>query len=82
MSTSSEANTLQSIPCIHYLVQFQEGQAEEVRASIDSSSKVNVMTLAFAAKLGLSIHSIGIGIQKINSSALTTYGMAIAGFSI
>ena len=40
------------------------------------------MTPIFAAKLGLSIRLIGIGAQKIDGSALKTYGMAIAGFSI
>ena len=40
------------------------------------------MNLAFATRLGLSIHPIGIGAQKINGSALRNYGMAITGFSI
>ena len=40
------------------------------------------MTPAFAAKLGLSIRPTGIGAQKIDGSALKTYGMVIAGFSI
>ena len=40
------------------------------------------MNPVFAAKLGLSIRSTGIGAQKIDGSALKTYGMTIAGFSI
>ena len=40
------------------------------------------MTPAFAAQLGLSIYLTGIDIQKIDCSALKTYDMAIAGFSI
>ena len=40
------------------------------------------MNLAFAAKLCLTIRLIGIGAQKIDGSALKTYGMIIAGFSI
>ena len=40
------------------------------------------MTPAFAAKLGVSIHPISICAQKIDSTALKTYDMAITGFSI
>ena len=82
MTASPEAKTLQRVPCIHYPVQYQGGQAGEIRALIDSDSKVNAMNPAFAAKLGLSIRPTGIGAQKIDGSALRTYGMAIAGFSI
>ena len=49
---------------------------------INSGSKANVITLTFIAKLGFSIQLIGIDAQKIDSSALKTYGMVIAGFSI
>lgn len=49
---------------------------------IDSGSEVNAMTPAVAAKLGLSTRPTGIGAQKIDGSALKTYGMVIAGFSI
>ena len=82
MTASPEANTLQRVPCIHYPVQFQGDQAGEVRALIDSGNEVNAMTPAFAARLGLSVRPTGIGAQKIDGSALRTYGMAIAGFSI
>ena len=37
---------------------------------------------AFAAKLGLSIWPTSIGAQKIDGSALKSYGIVIAGFSI
>ena len=82
MTASPEANTLQHVPCIHYPFQFQGDQAGEVRALIDSGSKVNAMTPAFAARLGVSVRSTSIGAQKIDGSALKTYGIAIAGFSI
>ena len=82
MTASPEANTLQYVLCIHYPVQFQGGQATNVRALIDSGSEVNIMNPAFEAKLGLSIRPIGIGAQKIDGSALRTYGMAIVRFPI
>ena len=40
------------------------------------------MTIAFVAKLGLSIWPTGIGTQKIDGSTLKMYGMVIAGFLI
>lgn len=45
VTASPEA--LQHVPCIRYPIQFQESQ--EVRALIDSGSKVNAMTPAYAA---------------------------------
>ena len=82
MTASLETKTLQRVLCIHSSVQFQGGQAGEVRALINSGNEVNVMNSAFAAKLSLSICSTSIGAQKIDSSALKTYGMTIAGFLI
>ena len=40
------------------------------------------MTPAFAAKLGLYTQPTNVGAQKIDGSALKTYNMTIAGFSI
>ena len=51
-------------------------------ALINSNSKANVMTAAFATRLGLSILLTGIGAQKIDGFTLKTYDMAIARFSI
>ena len=50
VTASLEANILQYIPCIHYLVQFQRVQTGKVRALIYSSSKINAMIPAFAAR--------------------------------
>ena len=64
-----------------YPIQFQkEGQLEKVRALIDSGSKVNAMTPAFAARLGLITRATNAGVQKIDGSQLETYGRASAGF--
>ena len=82
VTASLEAHTLQHASFIHYLVQYQRDQAGKVIALIDSNSEVNAITAVFAARLGLPILSTGIGAQKIDGSALKTYGMVIAGFSI
>ena len=65
--------------CIHYSVQFQKGQ-EQVRALLNSGSKVNTMNPAFAWKLGLYIQKTNIRAQKIGGSTFETFGMVIADF--
>ena len=67
------------VPCIHYPVQFQK---EQVRALLDSSSEVNAMSPAYAKKLGLKTWKTNVGAQKIDGSALETFGMVIADFQV
>lgn len=74
--------TLQWISCIQYPIQFQESWNREVGALINSVSKVNAITHAFAARFDFSPQSIDINLQKIDGSALKTYGIVITGFSI
>ena len=67
------------MPCIHYPVRFQE---EQVKALFNSSSEVNVMNPDFARKLGLKVWKTNVGAQKIDGSALETFGMVIADFQM
>ena len=67
------------VPCIHYPVRFQKGQ-EQVKALLNSGSKVNIINLAFARKLGLYIRKTNVGAQKIDGSALETFEMVITDF--
>ena len=67
------------VPCIHYPVRFQE---EQVKALLDSGSKVNAMNPNFAWKLGLRVWKTNVGAQKIDGSALKTFGMVIADFQV
>ncbi len=76
---TARPEALQRVPCIWYPVQFQ---AQQVEALIDSGIKVNTMTPAFAAKLGLSTWPTGVSAKKIDGSPLTTYTMAVAAFSL
>ena len=69
------------VPCIHYPVRFQEDQ-EQVRALLDSGSKVNAMSPAYAERLGLKTRKTNVGAQKIDGSALETFGMVIADFQV
>lgn len=72
---------LQRIPCICYLIQFQEDQAE-VKTFINSGTKVNTMTPSFTAKQGLKPMSINVSVPKIDGSLLETYGMTLVVFSV
>ena len=69
------------VPCIYYPIRFQEGQ-EQIRVLLDSSSKVNAMSLAYAKKLGFKTRKTNVGAQKIDDSALKTFGMVIADFQV
>ena len=69
------------VPCIHYPVCFQEGQ-EQIGALFDSGSKVNAMSPAYAKRLGLKTRKTNVRAQKIDGSALETFGMVIADFQV
>ena len=75
--TGSDEEDVVRVPCIHYPVRFQE---EQVRALLNSGSEVNAMNPDYAWKLGLKIRKTNIGAQKIDGSALETFGMVIADF--
>ena len=77
--TGNDEKVVVRVPCIHYPVQFQE---EQVRALFDSGSKVNAINPNYARKLGLKIRRTNIGAQKIDGSALETFGMVIADFQV
>lgn len=59
---------LKHVFCIWNLVQFQERQL--IRALINSGSKVNVITLAYIMKLGLTTLITSIEAQKIDGLLL------------
>ena len=66
---------------IYYLIRFQEDQ-EQVRALLNSGSEVNAMSPAYAKRLGLKTRKTNVRAQKIDGSALETFGMVIADFQI
>ena len=69
------------VPYIHYPVQFQEDQ-KQIKTLLNSGSKVNVMSPAYAKKLGLKTRKTNVRAQKINGCALETFGMVIADFQV
>ena len=69
------------VPCIYYPVWFQ-GDQEQVKALLNSDSKVNAMSPAYVKKLGLKTRKTNVGVQKIDGSALGTFRMVIADFQM
>ena len=74
------------VPCISYLVWFQKDQGQEgqeqVKALLDSGSEVNIMSPAYAERLGLKTWKTNVKAQKIDGSALEIFAMVIANFQL
>ena len=49
---------------------------------IDLGSEVNVMTLAYIAKLGLKVQKTDSRVQKVYGSTLDTFGIVLADFQV
>ena len=77
--SSGKEVVLERVPYIYYPVQFQ-GSQEQVRALLDSGSKVNAMSPAYIERLGLYIWKTNGGAQKIDCSVLEIFGMVITNF--
>ena len=69
MLVTDSGKKVVKVSYIHYSVQFQESQ-EQVRALVDSGSKVNSMSLVYIQKLGLKIWKTNIEAQKVDGSNL------------
>ena len=72
--------SLDWVLCICYYVQVWKDKNKNVLAFLDSENKVNTMTPAYAAQLGLKVQKINVGSPKIERSLLETYSMVIAAF--
>ena len=75
------SNEIVRVLYIYYLVCFQEDQ-KQVRALFNKGNKINAMSPAYTKKLGLKTWKINVRAQKIDGSALETFGMVIAGFQV
>ena len=73
---------LDSVPCIHYLVQIHKDKGKDVLALLNSGSKVNAMTLAYTAHLGLKGRVTNVDAQKFDRFSLASYSMVIAAFQV
>ena len=79
--TDTSSKEVVRVPYIHYPVWFQEGQ-EQVKALLNSGSKVNAMSPAYIERLGLKTRKTNIRAQMIDDSALETFEMVIADFQV
>ena len=78
MSVTEKKEELEWVPCIQYLIIFKD----QTKALLDSKSKVNPMSQAFAHQLGLTIGKTNVGVQKIDSTILETWEMVVSTFSV
>lgn len=67
------------MPWIHYLVQFKKDKIK-VQAFLDSYNEVNIMTLAYTAKLCFKIQSTNVKTQKIDGFTFKTFEIILASF--
>ena len=72
---------LDQVLYIYYPVQFQKDKAT-IQALINSGSKFNMITPAYAKQLGLWSQKTDIGAQKTDGSSLDTFRIVIAGFQV
>ena len=72
---------LEQISCIQYPIKFRQ-EKKNVWTLINFDSKVNIITPAYAAVLGLKICSTCLWAQKIGGFLLKIFGMIIASFQV
>ena len=75
-----KVRVLDRISYIRYPIQFRKDKGKDVLALLDSGSKVNAMTPAYTAYLGLKVRVTDVGAHKIDGSPLATYSIVIAAF--
>lgn len=59
---------------------FKKNQVK-IQALLDSDSKINVITPAYAARLSLKVFPTNVKTQKIDNSILKAFGIVLAIFS-
>ena len=80
-SKSEYPENLTQVLCIWYSITFRK-KSLPVLALIDSGNKINVIYPTYVRKLGLSIKTTDVGVQKIDSIILNTFEMVVAAFSV
>ena len=82
---SKEAPKMRVLDRVHYIcypIEFCKDKDKDVLALLDSGSKVNAITPAYTAHLGLKVRVTNVSVQKIDGSSLATYGMVITAFHV
>ena len=63
-------------------MQFQKDKGKNVSVLLNFGNKVNAITLAYMAQLGLKVQKTNVDAQKIDKSLLKIYGIVIAAFQV
>ena len=86
MTDTSRETTFKLVLFIGYPVQFYQkndkNQDKNIRALIDSGSKVNTIYSAYTTKLDLYIRKINVGTQKISRSHLDIFRIVMVDCSV
>lgn len=72
---------LEYVLCVHNLIYFKKDQLN-VQATPGFDSKINTITLAYAAKLSFKIQKTNVKKQKTNGSIFKRFGMVLASVEI
>ncbi len=78
MTDKKSEEELERVSCIWYRVTFKD----QTEALLDSGSKVNAMSQAFAQQLGFKIRNTNVGAQKIDGTTLEIYEIIVSTFSV
>ncbi len=78
MSITKKKGELEQVLCIKYPITFKEW----TKTLLDSRSKVNAISQAFALQLGLKIRKTNVSGQKIDGTTLKVYEMVVSTFSV
>ena len=73
---------LDKVLCICYLVQFKKDKDKDVLALLDFKNKINAMTRAYTAQLGIQVQKTDVNVQKIDRFSIKTHGIVIAAFQV
>lgn len=71
---------LKKIICIHYLLCFCKDKKNEMRALINSGSKINAIIPAYTLELDFKVRQTHVEAQKIDNSTLKTFNIVLASF--
>lgn len=77
--TAEPSTPLKRVLYIYHPLYFKKDEAK-IKALIDSNKEVNIMILAYVAKLGLKVKLIDVETQKINGFILKTFSMILSSF--
>lgn len=72
---------LETVKCITWNIKLNQGK-EKVPAPLDSGSKANLISQAYATQFPLKIIDTSWGLATINKQQISTQDMVIAGFEI